>query len=477
MVYLDKIGRRPVDVAEKESRTWNILNRYLESPIDTVNVKQRNLGKEKELCIEKEEEILDNIEKQLLSDINEYVAETANNRKSILNIKNDSVNSEEARFSLNVRIKSGLPSLLDTCSVAPSVSVWKDSGLDEGGMHNEDYEYERRGSTRADNVLMAFGKYPGGKVYRDDIVAYPGASSKVIQSSNMLWSWLSRVVGAVIDRHAQESMEQILRLLNTLFGDKNQTSSVKSLLSLSALILYHNDTHVSSGRIIEDNNIIDSTIHFFKFSCAAYGWKMLNPLMFANKRKAVLVHGFLTGDVMNNRALCEHTGIQEEDIVTTKWTSSDYHPAHYIAIDHSTLSIVIAIRGSFHVKDALVDLVAAATPFQGGYAHTGMLECARRKLDMIRLPLLQTIAQNPQYQVVVIGHSLGAGTAALLTLLLKNELPCSVRLRCLAFAPPCVLSPNLAKGCEGLIDSFILGNDCVPRLSFASIQKLKELTF
>eukprot|EP00012_Vannella_robusta_P001346 CAMPEP_0206184206 /NCGR_PEP_ID=MMETSP0166-20121206/1085_1 /ASSEMBLY_ACC=CAM_ASM_000260 /TAXON_ID=95228 /ORGANISM="Vannella robusta, Strain DIVA3 518/3/11/1/6" /LENGTH=220 /DNA_ID=CAMNT_0053599187 /DNA_START=119 /DNA_END=778 /DNA_ORIENTATION=+ len=184
----------------------------------------------------------------------------------------------------------------------------------------------------------------------------------------------------------------------------------------------------------------------------------------------------MTGDMMNNKALCDHTGIAEEDIITTKWTSSDYHPAHYIALDHSTKSIIIAIRGSFHVKDALVDLVAAASPFQGGYAHTGMLECARRKLMMIRIPLLQAIAKHHGYSVVIIGHSLGAGTAALLTLLLKNEIPCSTPLRCYAYAPPCVLSPQLAKSSESMISSFVLGNDCVPRLSYASIAKLKNLT-
>lgn len=416
------------------------------------------------------------------------------------------VEIEEKQISNSIRRKSVLPSLERTSNIAPPIQAWRGSGLQmwnsnddnleqntlklkrsliqkENSLHEiktnenienaEDLEYLRR-NNKADCVLLTFGAYPNGNPVDNDIYAYPGCS-KVIQSSNMLWSWLSRVAGAVVDKQAQESMEHILRLLNTLFGDDKELKSVKSLLCLTGLILYHNNQHIRSEKLITNSNVIDDTIHYFKFSCAAYGWKMLNPLMFADKRKAVLLHGFVNGDIMNNKALCEHTGIHEDDIIATKWTSSDYHPAHYIALDHSTNSIVIAIRGSFHVKDALVDLIAAASPFQGGYAHTGMLECAKRKFSSVHLPILHTIGKFPNYKLVVIGHSLGAGTAALLTLLLKDAIPCSTPIQCFAYAPPCVLSPQLAKSSESLIKSFILGNDCVPRLSFASVKRLRDL--
>lgn len=50
--------------------------------------------------------------------------------------------------------------------------------------------------------------------------------------------------------------------------------------------------------------------------------------------------------------------------VTCKWTSADFHPAHYIAVDHCTEAVVLAIRGTFHIKDALTDLIAISVPFQ-----------------------------------------------------------------------------------------------------------------
>ena len=40
---------------------------------------------------------------------------------------------------------------------------------------------------------------------------------------------------------------------------------------------------------------------------------------------------------------------------------------------------------------------------------------------------------TPDYQLVVVGHSLGAGTAAILAILLRQQFP---DLHCYAFSPP-----------------------------------------
>jgi hypothetical protein len=76
------------------------------------------------------------------------------------------------------------------------------------------------------------------------------------------------------------------------------------------------------------------------------------------------------------KVLLEHTGIKPEDIVCTKWSSGHFYPGiinsnahglwvtgHYVVLDHSTKAIVVAIRGTFHVKDCLTDLIASYEPF------------------------------------------------------------------------------------------------------------------
>jgi sn1-specific diacylglycerol lipase len=66
---------------------------------------------------------------------------------------------------------------------------------------------------------------------------------------------------------------------------------------------------------------------------------------------------------------------------------------------------------------------------------------------------------------MVVGHSLGAGVGALLTLHLRSHYP-RLNPRCWAYAPPGgLISPTLAPHLEKHCISVITGRDLVPRLS------------
>lgn len=69
------------------------------------------------------------------------------------------------------------------------------------------------------------------------------------------------------------------------------------------------------------------------------------------------------------------------------------------------------------------------------------------------------------------GHSLGAGTATLLSLMLKKTYP---DVRCIAYSPPgCLVSHTLARFTKSFIMSVVVGDDIVPRLSIRSVHNLK----
>merc|ERR1719424_1214124 len=70
------------------------------------------------------------------------------------------------------------------------------------------------------------------------------------------------------------------------------------------------------------------------------------------------------------------------------------------------------------------------------------------------------------------GHSLGAGVACLLAVLLaKEEEALAARVRCFAFAPPPVFAPlSAARGVE--VRAFLHGEDCVPFLSVDAGRRL-----
>ena len=76
-----------------------------------------------------------------------------------------------------------------------------------------------------------------------------------------------------------------------------------------------------------------------------------------------------------------------------------------------------------------------------------------------------------QYPIIVVGHSLGAGTAAILTILLKQTYS---NVMCFAFAPPGgLLSLKAAEYSRDFVVSVVHGKDCVPRLGLHQMEKMR----
>eukprot|EP00931_Biecheleriopsis_adriatica_P100930 TRINITY_DN76164_c0_g1_i1.p1 TRINITY_DN76164_c0_g1~~TRINITY_DN76164_c0_g1_i1.p1 ORF type:complete len:661 (-),score=125.97 TRINITY_DN76164_c0_g1_i1:73-2055(-) len=155
-------------------------------------------------------------------------------------------------------------------------------------------------------------------------------------------------------------------------------------------------------------------------------------------------------------------------------------PGQLVAVDNASRCVAVVLRGSSCLRDVLMDLDCKpeAVVFKGraGLAHAGMLKAARaleeRLVDAIETGLEKL--SGPQ-KVLICGHSLGAGVAALLTeLLLDSGRLGHASLQCLAFACPQVLDAKLAKHAEGHTVSIIVGDDCVPCLSLATAGDLRN---
>lgn len=110
-------------------------------------------------------------------------------------------------------------------------------------------------------------------------------------------------------------------------------------------------------------------------------------------------------------------------------------------------------------------MVAAAIYICSIIADKQILERANEELKLVDA--------NPcaQYPIIVVGHSLGAGTAAILSIMLKEKYRNVI---CFAFAPPGgLLSEDAAEYSKNFVVSVVLGKDIVPRLGLHQMEKLR----
>ncbi|NXC73101.1 DGLA lipase, partial [Anhinga anhinga] len=162
------------------------------------------------------------------------------------------------------------------------------------------------------------------------------------------------------------------------------------------------------------------------------------------------------------------------DIVYTSCHDAVYETPFYVAVDHDKKKVVISIRGTLSPKDALTDLTGDAErlPVEGHHGtwlgHKGMVlsaEYIKKKLEQ-EMVLSQAFGRDlgrgtKHYGLIVVGHSLGAGTAAILSFLLRPQYP---SVKCFAYSPPGgLLSEDAMEYSKEFVTAVVLGKDLVPR--------------
>ena len=163
-------------------------------------------------------------------------------------------------------------------------------------------------------------------------------------------------------------------------------------------------------------------------------------------------------------------------------------PAYILVRDARAKQLFFVVRGTHSVRDTVTSLTAHSKPHHLvdatgavvlGRAHAGFLSTARWLAKTIKDDLAIALDQNPGFELTIVGHSLGAGVAVVLTQALR-ELEGGDKARnafadakCLAFACPSALSKELSESCAPFVTTVVAGADIVPTVSFSKVSELQ----
>ena len=235
--------------------------------------------------------------------------------------------------------------------------------------------------------------------------------------------------------------------------------------------------------------IFKDSLHYIRFALGIYSWPLHVYMNICCGLCGLLRHMTCPGKttpyaVGDNSCSCGYAGIVATskingvDILYASLENDVYQAPFMVCLDHAGQSVVIAVRGSLSLYDVLTDLTAGThnmtVPGWPRFrVHKGMHQTAMWVIERLRDEdvLAQAFRRAPQYKLALVGHSLGAGCACLLAMMLREEYP---DLHCYCYSPTGSLL-----GAEGnaytqqFVTSVTLGQDLVTRLSVPTAHKLK----
>jgi hypothetical protein len=87
----------------------------------------------------------------------------------------------------------------------------------------------------------------------------------------------------------------------------------------------------------------------------------------------------------SDAAVCAALSMPATALLRTCWvTDADsLLPAYYLAVDAELKAVVVSVRGTFSLADALLNFTVTPHEFSGGCVHRGMFICARQLVDAL----------------------------------------------------------------------------------------------
>ncbi|KAJ5100677.1 hypothetical protein N7456_006729 [Penicillium angulare] len=284
--------------------------------------------------------------------------------------------------------------------------------------------------------------------------------------------------------------------------------------------------------IFPERHFVQNVRRFCRFSSASYGSSALK-VMGVHKGAKNIPHQ--TTDSHEHSAFEHNAGLPASTILLSSFvdpaggsnaageTESGFPLVHYLSIDHESKAVVLTLRGTWGFEDILTDMTCDYDDLEwqgkNWKVHKGMHASAKRLLEggggRVMITLRAALEEFQDYGVVLCGHSLGGGVAALLATMIAEpstsltgtsfvtasyqqptqprlltstntttsiptptptpkhyDLPTGRPIHVYAYGPPAVMSPFLRLATRGLITTVVNGQDVVPSLSLGILHDM-----
>ncbi|ERL90853.1 hypothetical protein D910_08198, partial [Dendroctonus ponderosae] len=213
-----------------------------------------------------------------------------------------------------------------------------------------------------------------------------------------------------------------------------------------------------------DLNLFQTVIHYAHFAVLAYGWPIF---VMMNKTGVCRLctglhcccipcrkHSETDPEIVDdNCCQCNYSVLKKlSDLGDIDVIYATYHvdvgeTPFFVALDYDRKKIVISIRGTLSMKkieqEQLIERARARKPERG----------------------------TKDFEIVIVGHSLGAGTASILGILMRQIYP---TLQCFCYSPPGgLLSAPAVEYTKEFTVSVVIGKDVVPRIGLHQMETLR----
>ncbi|RHZ49548.1 lipase family protein [Aspergillus thermomutatus] len=283
--------------------------------------------------------------------------------------------------------------------------------------------------------------------------------------------------------------------------------------------------------IFPEQHFVQNIRRFCRFSSASYGSNALKVMGVTRPTKAV---PHRETDSQEHSDFSDHAGLPASTILLSSFvdpaggtnaageTDSGFPLVHYVCLDHASKAVVLTLRGTWGFEDILTDMTCDYDDlvWQGRSwkVHKGMHASAKRLLmgggGRVMITIRAALEEFPDYGVVLCGHSLGGGVAALLATMISEPyseqsgtsfvtatprsaarrmlqgdnddeaeesrlpfyLPTGRPIHVYAYGPPSAMSPFLRRATRGLITTIVNGQDVVPSLSLGILHDMHTVS-